>query len=267
MIANFSHFSTSPFTTDSVGWRERGERDGTSRKPALVSERRTRRPPPVVDGRVRPFSSPGGGGDDDDGKKRDDEDKSFFLGDDEESLPHPASYVRDAVTEKWTEQTHATLSSKDKKLLNLDGDAKEEAVMERLEERWRRAASEAEEATWEEKGGIPGMPGVTLNREHERVASRIGEQRLALGPIGREPADAVIKGGDSDDDGISPTEPETEKPLTPREFQALKAYAKSEHGVSPGEFEKMAEDDSDLIPHNSVNFSTPTSTWRTSIPG
>jgi len=193
----------------------------------------------------RPFSSSGNDGDNDNNnKKADDQDQSLFL-QDEESFPAPPSYVRDAVTGKWTSETHAEISSKDRKLLNLPDQDKSEEVMNRLGERWEKASSEAA------ADGEDGLLG-TLNKEHERVASRIQEQQLALGTIGRDPADNIKKGGDDDDSDV-PTDVDIEKPLTPREYQALKTYAQKEHNIHPKDFSRLAEDDPDLIPHNSVS--------------
>jgi len=200
----------------------------------------------------RPFSSSGGGGGDDNDKNNDeDHDKRFFLKD-EDSLPAPPSYVRDAVTGKWTNETRTKLSAKDRKLLNLDDDERGEEVMARMEERWEKAGEEAAEGGEDVTLGM-----MKLNEEHERVARRIQEQRLALGTIGRDPADGVVKGGDDDEeeDGKAPpaVDPATDRPLSPREYQALKTYAEKERGVRPREFARLAEDDPDLIPHNSVS--------------
>jgi len=144
--------------------------------------------------------------------------------------------VRDSITGKWTSETHAELSSADRKILNSDDETKSEAVIDRLGERWTEAAKAAE-------GAIG-----TLNEEHERVAGRIQEQQLALGTIGRDPADSIkkVEGGD---DAVA----NVEKPLTPSEFQALKVYAQEEHNIHPKDFARLAENDPDLIPHNSIS--------------
>lgn len=229
-----------------------------------IASARAAAPPPAIlrfggaAVRRRPLSSSGSGsgsgGDRDRDRDRED-DRSFFLKD-EESLPPPPSYVRDAVTGKWTDETRPTLSSKDRRLLNLDAEGRSDEAMARLEERWRRAAEKAAERGegegGEMGGGGPG-PGMALHDEHERVARRIAEERLALGTVGREPSDRVKERGDGEVDGADAGEPEAEAPLTPREHQALKAYAAREHGISPKKFARLAEDDPDLIPHNSVS--------------
>mmetsp|Transcript_18415 Transcript_18415/g.40025 ORF Transcript_18415/g.40025 Transcript_18415/m.40025 type:complete len:474 (-) Transcript_18415:270-1691(-) len=204
---------------------------------------------------VRTFSSSGGGNDGSDNNNdgsNNNEDQSFFLKD-EDSLPAPPSYVRDAVTGKWTDETHATLSPKDRTLLNLNSEEKSEEVMNRLEERWKNAASSSSSSdnngNGDDVGVEEGILGMKLNDEHDRVARRIQEQRLALGPIGRDPSYSTKKG---DTDGEIHADGGTEKPLTPREYEALKTYAAKEHGVSPKEFAKLEEDDPDLIPHNTV---------------
>ena len=169
----------------------------------------------------RPFSS----NDDDQTKK----DADFFLKD-EDSLPTPPSYVRDSLTGKWTDRTHAELTPKDARLLNLDDDAMSEEVMGRLSQRWKEAASNVE-------GKDDGF-GI-LNEEHERVARRIQEEELALGPLGRAPGSN-----------------EESAPLSKREMQALKGYASKEYNVRPNDFERIIEDDPDLLPHGSVSSGT-----------
>lgn len=187
---------------------------------------------------LRPFSSSGsdngkGDGQDQDRGNHNDNavdasDNHYFLND-EDSLPQPPSYIRDATTGKWTGETHAELSSKDRKLLKLDDDAKGDELVTRLEKRWKSAA--------EEKGGDDDGLG-KWNEEHERVARRIREQQLALGPIGRDPS--LSLSGTADD---------METPLTKREFDALKGYARSQHDVHPNDFQRLDRSDPDLLPH------------------
>mmetsp|Transcript_29214 Transcript_29214/g.62117 ORF Transcript_29214/g.62117 Transcript_29214/m.62117 type:complete len:481 (-) Transcript_29214:83-1525(-) len=206
---------------------------------------------------IRSFSSDNNNND---GKKSGDDDNdqqadsnSFFL-QNEDSFPAPPSYVRDAVTGKWTNQTLAELSSKERKILNLDDETKSEEVMARLGERWKEAASEAAAAADGESGSFG-----TLNKEHKRVAHRIQQQQLALGPIGRDPAGSMKKSGDNkNDDGI--IDDSIEKPLTPREYQALKTYAQKEHNIQPKDFAKLSENDPDLIPHNTMSSGSEGST-------
>ena len=209
----------------------------------------------------------GNGGGDDKLSKNDDDDDNFLLQDDD-TLPTPPSYVRESVTGKWTSQTHAELSSKDAKLLNLDDESKSEEVMGRLGERWTSAASAAgvntnEEGKDENEGGIDGFG--TLNEEHERVSRRIQEQQLAMGTIGRDPANSIKKQqqtgettADANDDSSSPAN--TESGLTPRELQALKTYAQKEYNVPHKEFTQVTSNDPDLIPINTISSGSDGST-------
>ncbi|KAL3798797.1 hypothetical protein HJC23_004585 [Cyclotella cryptica] len=176
----------------------------------------------------RPFSS-----DDDkkDNTNKQESDSDFFLRD-EDTLPSPPAYVRDSLTGKWTDRTQAELTPKESRLLNLDDDAKSEEIMNRLGDRWKDAAAAVE--------GEPNDGFGVLNSEHERIASRIQEQRLALGPIGRGPV------ATSDDES-------DETPLSRREMQALRSYAQKEHSIHPKEFDRLMEDDPDLLPHGSVS--------------
>ena len=176
------------------------------------------------------------------------DDASFFLDNDESKLNPPPSYVRDSITGKWTSETHAEISVEDKRLLKLDESSKSEELMNRLDVRWTNAAKEAEAAVEEEgdSGGSTGSSDFfgTLNKEHERVAHRIQEEQLAMGPIGRNPADSVKSRGSAsekneDEESSSTT---TSKPLTPNEYQALKAYAKKEYDIQPREFDKLSKD-------------------------
>lgn len=192
--------------------------------------------PTLANLNIRSLSS----GNDDGDKSNKDDDQNFFLND-EDSLPRPPSYVRDSVTGKWTDQTHAELSPKDKKLLNLDDVSKSDEVMRRMEDRLRKAAEAAGDDT--SAGGDFG----TLNEELERVAHRIQDQKLAMGTVGRDSHIGIKKGNSSEDgEGVD------ENPLTPREIEALKTYAQKEHNVHPKDFARIMEEDADLIPHNSV---------------
>jgi len=167
----------------------------------------------------RPFSS--------------DKDSDFFLRDDD-TLPSPPSYVRDSLTGKWTNRTRAELTKKEARLLTLDDDAKDDELMKRMEERWEAASQEDVQDDGDGFG--------VLNSEHERIASRIEEEKLALGPIGR---------------GALPhSEDEDAVPLTRREMKALKGYAKSEYGLHPKDFERDLQDDPDLLPHSSISSGT-----------
>jgi len=173
-------------------------------------------------------------------EEEDDHDQKFFLNNDESTLPHPPSYVRDSITGKWTDKTLAELSSADRKLLNLTDDMQNEELLSRLDERWKSAAEEGKDGE--------------LNKEHVRLAHRIQEEKLALGVIGRDSATTIPNRSD-DDDGKDDTPPSTDKPLTSREFQALKTYAKKEYGIKESDFTKLSTDNDSgesLIPINDV---------------
>jgi ribosomal protein S18 len=184
----------------------------------------------------------------------------------------PPSYIRDAVTGKWTNKTHAELSMKDKQLLNLDDESKSEEVMRRLEQRWKEAASSV--VVGEGGGGAAAGDAVddglgSLNSEHERLAHRIQEMQLALGPIGRDPA---YYSSSSSSTTTSATDNQ-QLPLTPREYQALKTYAQIEYNIDPRDFVKLVSNGNtsnssssssgnnsnedagldDLIPHNTIS--------------
>lgn len=177
-----------------------------------------------------------------------DDDKNFFLQNDEESLPTPPSYVRDAITGKWTDRTHAELSRAERKLLNLDEESKAKELMTRLEKRWKDAASANADSDDHDGFG-------TLHSEQRRVAHRIQEENLALGMIGRDPSlsftktDGSSNNNDDDDDAAA-----TDQQLSSREFQSLKHYAEKEHNIHPKDFARLNASDPDLIPHhNSVS--------------
>lgn len=194
--------------------------------------------------RVRPLSSSSGGGGFG-GNGGDDDDDGDILLRDEESLPTPPSYVRDAVTGKWTDKTQAELGPSESRLLKLDDEGRDEVVMDRLADRWKKAASDA----GVKEGGDGGADGLgTPNAERGRVARRVQEQQLALGTIGRNPS-SNIPPKDGEDAG----DVDTDKPLTPREYQALKTYAQKEHGIHPRDLARAARDDPELIPHNVVS--------------
>ncbi|KAL7477981.1 hypothetical protein ACHAW6_003770 [Cyclotella cf. meneghiniana] len=197
----------------------------------------TARPSPhtAVTPSRRPFSSDDDTKDNHDGKNNKDSDIDFFLRD-EESLPSPPSYVRDSLTGKWTNRTQAELTPKESRLLNLDEDAKSEEVMKRLGDRWKHAAADV--------AGEPNDGFGVLNSEHERIARRIQEQRLALGPIGRG---AMASSNDDDD---------VETPLSRREMRALRSYAQKQQSIHPNEFDRLMQDDTDLLPHGSVSSGT-----------
>ena len=186
-------------------------------------------------------------GEDNNNQSSESSDASFFLDNDESKLNPPPSYVRDSITGKWTSETHAEISAEEKRLLKLDDSSKSEELMNRVDVRWRNAAKEAEVAVGEE-GDFFG----TLNKEHERVAHRIQEEQLAMGPIGRNPADSVKSSrGSADNEDESESSSTTySKPLTPNEYQALKTYAKKEYDIQPREFDKLSKDadGEDLIP-------------------
>jgi len=200
----------------------------------------------------------------------DENDVPLILGQEELEAPIPPSYIRDAVTGKWTSNTHAELTRKDKRLLNLNDDSRSELIMDRLSERWTTAASAATPTTtkedddgnfWKNSDGNDDGFG-TLNTEHVRIAQRIQEQKLALMSIGRDPSAMkynnsngkknntsknVNDGGDDDDDDG--------KVLTSREYQALKTYAKHEYGIDNKDFVRITNDgdttdDEPLIPHH-----------------
>ena len=180
--------------------------------------------------------------DDDDSNKRSSS-SSYPLS---AAQPLPPSYIRDAVTGKWTNRTLAELSIKDKQLLNLDEESKSEEVMKHLEKRWREAASAASvgEGGKGTKGKSDDDDGFgTLNSEHERLARRIQEMQLALGPIGRDPAYYSSSSSSTDDNTVATTDRENQQlPLTPREFQALKTYAQKEYNIDPKDFVKLVSD-------------------------
>lgn len=215
----------------------------------------------------------------------DDDARQYFLSTDDESsninspssssssvssaAQLPPSYIRDAVTGKWTNKTLAELSMKDKQLLNLDDESKSEEVMKHLEQRWREAASSVVG-----EGGAAAGDAVddglgSLNSEHERLARRIQEMQLALGPIGRDPAYYS-----SSSSSTTTATGNQQLPLTPREYQALKTYAQKEHNIDPKDFVKLVSDGNtststsssssgnssnddagldDLIPHNTIS--------------
>mmetsp|Transcript_20064 Transcript_20064/g.40245 ORF Transcript_20064/g.40245 Transcript_20064/m.40245 type:complete len:476 (+) Transcript_20064:58-1485(+) len=171
------------------------------------------------------------------------DDKNFFLQNDEASLPTPPSYVRDAVTGKWTDKTQAELSLEDKKLLKLDEQSKTEELVSRLEHQWNAAAAS-------ETNNNDGDDGFgSLHAEQKRVAHRIQEEKLALGAIGRDPALATTKSEDEDDNNKE----EEGLPLSSREFQTLKTYAAKEHNINPKDFARLTSNDPDLLPHNTIS--------------
>lgn len=177
------------------------------------------------------------------------DDKNFFLND-EDSLPTPPSYVRDAVTGKWTDKTQAELSLEDRKLLKLDEVGKTEELMSRLEKQWGDAAAAANSENNSNDNSDDDDDGFgTLHAEQRRVAHRIQEEKLALGAIGRDPSLANTK---SDEGGDNKKEGE-DKPLSSREFQTLKNYASKEHNINPKEFARLNANDPDLLPHNNVS--------------
>ncbi len=166
------------------------------------------------------------------------DDQNFFLQNDEASLPTPPSYVRDAITGKWTDKTQAELSLEEKKLLKLDEQSKTEVLVERLEEQWDKAKAAANSGGDVDDDGFG-----TLHDEQRRVAHRIQEEQLALGSIGRHPKS-------NQDNNNKNT---TGQPLSEREFQALKTYAEQEHNIHPKDFARLNSNDPDLLPHNNVS--------------
>eukprot|EP00986_Skeletonema_menzelii_P019483 scaffold28155_cov171-Skeletonema_menzelii.AAC.3 len=177
------------------------------------------------------------------------DDTNFLLQNDEDSLPTPPSYVRDAITGKWTDKTHAELSLEDKKLIKLDEQAKTEELVGRLEQQWNTAAADANaNATKEHDDGFG-----TLHAEQRRVAHRIQEEQLALGAIGRDPSLAVTtKQSDQDADNNNNNKKggDDSQPLSEREFQALKTYAEQEYNIHPKDFARLTTNDPDLLPHH-----------------
>ena len=111
--------------------------------------------------------------------------------------------------------------------------------MKRMEERWEASAQDVQEKD-DDGDGIP-----VLSSEHTRVAGRILEENLALGPIGRG---AIHSKEDKDNSSSS-----NSVPLTHREMQALKGYASKRYGIQPKELEKELQDDPDLLPHGSIS--------------
>ena len=105
--------------------------------------------------------------------------------------------------------------------------------MKRTQERWEVSAKEAE-------GKDDGDGIAVLSSEESRVAGRILEENLALGPIGR----GAIPSPEGESVGV---------PLTQREMKALKTYASQQYGIKPKELEKELRDDPDLLPHASVS--------------
>jgi len=177
------------------------------------------------------------------------DDKNFFL-QNEDSLPTPPSYVRDAITGKWTDKTQAELSLEDRKLLKLDEDSRTTELVSRLEKQWDAAAAAANANN--EKSDTDGFG--TLHAEQRRVANRIQEEKLALGTIGRDPSLAINTTTKSeDDDNKGNTTRDEQQPLSSREFQALKNYAAKEHNIHPKDFARLTVNDPDLLPHNSVS--------------
>ena len=179
------------------------------------------------------------------------DDKNFLLQNDEDSLPTPPSYVRDAITGKWTDKTHAELSLEDKKLLKLDEQAKTEELMGRLEQQWNTAAAAGEEEGKDDTNENDGFG--TLHAEQRRVAHRIQEEQLALGAIGRDPSLAVTtkQDGDSNNNNNKTKKgDDSQQPLSEREFQALKTYAEQEYNIHPKDFARLTTNDPDLLPHH-----------------
>jgi ribosomal protein S18 len=125
----------------------------------------------------------------------------------------------------------------------MDEESKSEEIMGRLEERWEAAASEGSASG--EGIGDDGDGFGALNREHERVAHRIQEQQLAMGPIGRGSSFSSSSNDDDNTDDI-------DSPLSQREYQALKTYAHKEHSIHPKDFARLTSNnnDPDLIPHH-----------------
>jgi small subunit ribosomal protein S18 len=212
----------------------------------------------------------------------------LILGQEELEAPIPPSYIRDAITGKWTSNTHAELSKKDKRILNLNDDARSELVMDRLSQRWTTAAASAAATTkkeeendndnfWNNNGSTDDGFG-TLNTEHVRIAQRIQEQKLALMSIGRNPSSMMNnntattthdnnnnnKGkknsSHSNNNSHNEEKDDNEKELTSREYQALKTYAKLEYNIDNKDFVRIMNDggggdttattdDEPLIPH------------------
>ncbi|KAL7549904.1 hypothetical protein ACHAWF_013165 [Thalassiosira exigua] len=192
-------------------------------------------------GLLRPLSTSSGGGDGKGGGD-DDDDGDVLLGlrSDESSLPPPPSYVRDAVTGKWTDRTRPELTPEERRVLNLAEGERGDEMVKRVEDRWRAALEESKE------GGEEGGDGFgKLTGEHERVARRVQEQKLAMGTIGRAPSTKR----DDDDDDVGATE----KPLSPRENRALRSYARARYGAHENDLRRATEADPDLIPHNAVS--------------
>jgi small subunit ribosomal protein S18 len=220
----------------------------------------------------------------DDSATSNDDTDILILGQEELEVPIPPSYIRDAVTGKWTSNTHAELSKKDKRILNLNDDARSELVMDRLSQRWTTAAAIAAATTTttkkeEENDNDNFWNGTTttddgfgtLNTEHVRIAQRIQEQKLALMSIGRNPAsmmnnnsatthDNKGKKKNSSNNSHNEENYDDEKELTSREYQALKTYAKQEYNIDNKDFVRIMNDggggdttattdDEPLIPH------------------
>lgn len=112
--------------------------------------------------------------------------------------------------------------------------------MKRMEKRWEEAASET-------VGKDDGDGLGTLNSEQERVASRIREENLALGTIGRGALSSSSSSSDSDDGAV---------PLSKREVKALKGYASKVYHIHPQQFEHQLQDDPDILPHASISSGT-----------
>lgn len=173
------------------------------------------------------------------GKGADDDDAASIFLSDESSLPSPPSYVRDAVTGKWTSDTLAEISSDERRLLRLDGEDRDVELAARAGRRFADSAPE---------DGVDDGLGA-LGAEHVRIAGRLQEEELALGPIGRDPAGSLAGDGE-EEENKGEGDGRVDRPLSSREFQALKTYAQREHGVHPSDFARLASDDPDLIPHN-----------------
>lgn len=135
----------------------------------------------------------------------------------------PPNYVRDKATGKFTGEVVNELSPHDDKLLKMDDPSKENLLLEKLAQKWKKG----------EVGNVAVQAGESIQAEE-----------MALNTFGRRPS-VQFMGDDDDGEGFS-------KRLTPSEFEAFDNYMATTHN-RPISIEDIPVMDMRSNPNNEEN--------------